>query len=127
MLNFNSILLFSEKPEELAGFYKKVFKSDPVMEGGGYTTFEVGNGYITVGPHDKVKGKSATPERIMVNLETEEVKDEFKRIKELGAHVVAEPYQMEGDESGSWIATLSDPDGNIFQLMTPWENGDMKN
>ena len=45
-------------------------------------------------------------------------REEFERIKAIdGAKVVKEPYEMQG----SWIATLSDPDGNYFQLMTPWE------
>lgn len=87
------------------------------MSDGGYTGFLVGNGFITVGPHDKVHGKAHDPERVILNLETREVKQEFDRIRGLGAHVVAEPYQMEG----AWIATLEDPDGNYFQLMTPWE------
>jgi predicted enzyme related to lactoylglutathione lyase len=127
MLNFNSILLFSEDPKALAAFYKKVLGSDPIMEMQDYSTFEIGSGYITVGPHDKVKGKNHNPERIMFNFETEDVKEHFEKMKSAGAHVVAEPYTMEGDESGGLIATLADPDGNIFQLMTPWKPEDMKN
>ncbi len=26
-----------------------------------------------------------------------------------------------GENTDGWIATFSDPDGNYFQLMTPWE------
>jgi predicted enzyme related to lactoylglutathione lyase len=26
-----------------------------------------------------------------------------------------------GENTGGWIATFADPDGNYFQLMTPWE------
>ena len=36
-------------------------------------------------------------------------------IKALGAKVIRAPYQM----GEGWIATLADPDGNFFQLMTP--------
>jgi len=54
----------------------------------------------------------------MFNFETSEVKTEFERMKGLGAKVIAEPYQM-GDGRGHWIATLADPDGNYFQLMSP--------
>jgi predicted enzyme related to lactoylglutathione lyase len=116
MLNFNSLLLFSEKPEALAAFYKQVFTTKPVWEGDGYTTFAVGQGYITVGPHSEVKGKSKEPARIMFNLETKEVKEEFERIKKIGAHVIKEPNDE--DEMGQ-IATFADPDGNYFQLMPP--------
>ena len=47
------------------------------------------------------------------------LKEEFDRIKKLGAEVISEPYKM--GEGNFWIATLADPDGNYFQLMTPWD------
>lgn len=120
MLNFNSILVSSEHPKELADFYQKVFQKEPDMNEGGYTGFLVGKGFLTIGPHDKVFGKSADPERILINFEISDVKGEFERIKALGAEVIAQPYQM-GKEHQAWIATFADPDGNFFQLLTPWE------
>lgn len=118
MLNFNSILVFSENPEELANFYEKVFDKKPEMKMEGYTGFQVGVGWVTIGPHDKVKGKSGSPERIMFNFETEDVTGEFERIKELGAKVIAAPYGPKEEPDGK-IATFEDPDGNYFQLMSP--------
>ena len=58
-----------------------------------------------------------SPIRIILNFETKDVKGEFSRIKALGTTVIAEPYEM----SGAWIATLADPDGNYFQLLSPWK------
>ena len=83
-----------------------------------YTGFMVGKGFVTIGPHDKVKGKSPNPERLLLNFETDDVKKEFERIKELGATVVAEPYAP-GEAEEMFLATLADPDGNYFQLATP--------
>jgi len=120
MLNFNSILVFSETPKELGDFYRKVFEKDPEWNEGGYSGFQVGSGFVTIGPHDKVHGKSTNPERIMFNLETEDVKGEFERIKGLGTQVIAEPYSP-GEEPEGTVATFADPDGNYFQLMTPWK------
>jgi len=125
MLNFNSILLCSENPTALSEFYKKVFDKDPEMNEGGYTGFLVGTCFMTIGPHDKVKGKNATPERVMFNFETTEVEKEFNRIKELGATVVAEPYHP-GEMESAMIATFADPDGNYFQLITPWDQDQKK-
>ena len=119
-LNLNSILVFSEDPKKLAGFYQKVLDRKPDWDHHGYFGFIAGKTAITFGPHDKVKGISKNPERIMLNFETKDVKKEFARIKKLGAKVIAQPYQMDMEGSG-WIATFADPDGNIFQLMTPWE------
>lgn len=121
MLNFNSVLIFSEDPGKLRDFYKKVFQKEPDMEEGGYYGFSVGDAFITIGPHDKVIGKNKNPERIMINLETKEVEKEFERIEKLGAKVIAKPYSM--DETEEYlIATFADPDGNYFQLVSPWES-----
>lgn len=122
MLNFNSLIIFSENSEPLAAFYQKVFQSVPIWNEGGYTTWKVGDGVITVGPHSEVHGKSKNPERMMFFLETKDVKEEFERIKELGATVIKEPYNPEEDPaSGGLIATFADPDNNYFQLATPMD------
>ncbi len=119
MLDLNSLLLFSEKPSTLVEFYKKVFNSDPSWSGGDFNGFKVGSGFLTIGPHDKVHGKNTNPERIIFNLETEDVKAEFDRIKKAGgATVIKDPYQP-SEEQNMWIATFADPDGNYFQLMSP--------
>lgn len=118
MLDFNSILIFSEHPQELVSFYKKVLSMEPGWEGGDFVGFKVGNGYITIGPHDKVKGKNSNPERLQFNLETTEVEKEFERIKKLGTTVIAKPYHP-GEDSKAMLATFADPDGNYFQLVTP--------
>lgn len=120
MLDFNSVLVFSEDPKRLADFYKQVFQKDPDWSEGGYHGFKAGNGIITFGPHDKVHGRSANPERVLFNFETRDVKGEFERIRKLGAAVVAEPYNPGGDAT-MMIATFADPDNNYFQLVTPWE------
>lgn len=120
MLDLNSILVFSADPKKLCDFYKKVLQKEPEWVNQGYYGFSAGKTFLTFGPHDKVKGANRNPERMMFNFETRDVKGEFERIKGLGTKVVAEPYQM-GDEYDGWIATFADPDGNYFQLVTPWE------
>lgn len=120
MLELTSLLVFSEDPKRLSEFYEKVFQKDPDWEMEGYYGFNAGKTFLTFGPHDKVKGKNPNPERMMFNFETPDVKREFDRIKGLGTKVVAEPYQM-GEAAEGWIATFADPDGNYFQLMTPWK------
>lgn len=119
-LNFNSILLSTDNFDELVDFYKKVFKKDPEMADETYAGFMVGSAFFSIGKHDKIKGKNPNPDRILFNFETNEVKKEFERIKGLGAEVIKEPYTME-EYDKFWIATLADPDGNYFQLVTPWE------
>ena len=121
-MNFNNILIGSEDPQRLVDYYTKIF-GKPVMSDGGYTGWQIGSGFIAVGPHSEVKGKSAHPGRIIWNIETADVKGEFEKLKAAGAIVVREPYgfdEIPGAEN-AWIATLADPDDNYFQLMTPMD------
>lgn len=112
----------SENPKKLADFYKKVLQKEPDMVEEDWYGFSCGSCFLSIGMHDKVKGQSTNPERTIINFETKEVKEEFERIKAIGATVIKEPYSMGDEEHGeAWIATLADPDGNYFQLMTPWE------
>lgn len=120
MLTFDNILLSSGDYKKLVEFYGKVFDKKPDMEDGDYAGYMVGNFFLGIGKHDKVNGKNQNPERVLFNFSTKEVKEEFERISKIdGVEVIKEPYTMEG--WGGWIATLADPDGNYFQIMTPWE------
>jgi len=110
-------MIGTEHVEELAVFYEKVFEKKADMEDGGWYGWSVGSCYFSIGEHSEVKDKAKEPQRIMFNFETTQVKEEFERIKNIGATVVKEPYEMQG----MWIATFADPDGNYFQLMTPWK------
>jgi len=116
-MNFNSILIGSADPQRLVNYYTKLF-GKPGMEDGGYTGWQLGSGFVTVGPHDQVTGKNSHPGRLIWNIETPDVKGDFERFKAAGAIVVAEPYGFEG-QPDSAIATFADPDDNYFQLMSP--------
>ena len=120
-MNLSSLLIGTENPERLKEYYTKLF-GKPTWDEGGYFGWQIGSGFITVGPHDQVKGKNTTPGRIIWNLEAADVKAEFNKLKAAGATVVKEPYQM-GEEPGQqmWISTFADPDNNYFQLMSPME------
>jgi predicted enzyme related to lactoylglutathione lyase len=115
-VDFNSVLIGSEDPERLVAYYSKLF-GEPTFSDGGYSGWGIGSGWITIGPHSEVKGRSAQPGRIILNFETADVKGDFEKFKAAGATVVAEPYSFE--EQPGFIATFEDPDGNYFQLMTP--------
>jgi predicted enzyme related to lactoylglutathione lyase len=116
-MNFNSVLIGSADPAALAAYYTKLL-GEPGFADGGYTGWMIGSGFLTVGPHSEVSGQNAQPGRIILNFETTDVAGDFAKLKAAGAIVVREPYQFE-EMPGSWIATLSDPDGNYFQLVTP--------
>jgi predicted enzyme related to lactoylglutathione lyase len=115
-MNFNSILIGSDNPQQLADYYKKLF-GEPTMSDESYTSWTLGNGSISIGPHSEVHGKNAHPGRIIWNIESDDVRGDFDRFVQAGAIVVREPYNFE-EYPNMWIATLADPDDNYFQLMS---------
>ncbi len=117
-MNLNSVLIGSEDPRRLADYYTKLFGA-PAWDQDGYIGWQIGAGAVTVGPHDQVHGKNASPGRVIWNIECEDVQANFERMQGAGATVVREPYNPGGDGPGGLIATLSDPDDNYFQLMSP--------
>ena len=117
MLNLNSVMLGTKQPKELANFYEKVIgkPADMVDSENGFYGWQVGSAYLSVLEHSEMGGNAKDPGRVMLNFETSQVKEEFDRIKALGGVVIKAPYEM----GGGWIATLADPDGNYFQLVSP--------
>ena len=119
MLNLNSVMIGTMQPAILAAFYEKVFgkPADMVDHENGFWGWQLGGGFLGILTHSEMGGKTKDAGRIMLNFETPQVKEEFERIKAIGATVIKEPYSM-GEGEGA-IATLADPDGNFFQLMNP--------
>lgn len=120
MLNLNSVMIGTKQPKLMAAFYEKLLgkPADMVDTEHGFYGWQVGSGYyFSILDHSEMGGQTKDPGRMMLNFETSQVKEEFDRIKSLGATVIREPYNM-GSES-AWLATLADPDGNYFQLVTP--------
>lgn len=122
-MSLDTIMLGSEEPKKLADFYTKVLGApNPEWsdEENGWFGFQAGTGGLAIGPHSEVKGRNQQPGRIMLNFSASDVVGEFERIKALGAEVVAEPYEPGGGADGMKMCTFADPDGNYFQLATPW-------
>ena len=122
MLKLNCVMLGSDNPESLADFYGEVLQTKPAMQDDNMTGYMVGGCFLGIGRHDKVKGKSQNPERIIYFFETPDLEKEFDRIKAIeGASVIQGPYDPSGGDTKG-LATLADPDGNYFQLASPWES-----
>ena len=119
MLNLNSIMIGTKQAKVMAASIEKVLGQPAGMvdEEYGFYGWQAGATHLSVLDHSEMVGRTKDPGRIMFNFETPQVKEEFERIKALGGVVIKEPYEMEG----GWIATLADPDGNYFHLVTPME------
>lgn len=115
-----AVLLFSEDPKKLAAFYREKVGLKQTMEmeigeGEDAIAFEMaGSANVYIIHHSKVSGKNTQPERMMFNLEVDDIEAEFDRMKAAGVPVIAETYHVEGY---GLIATFEDPDGNYFQFV----------
>ena len=117
MLKFSNLLLGTDNLEQLVEFYTRVL-GKPTMEEGGFAGWGEAGAFFSIGHHSEVHAKSVDPARAIWAFETTDIKAEFERIKALGAQVIREPYELQG---GFWLATFADPDGNYFQLATPFD------
>jgi len=117
MLTLSSVMIGTKQSKAMVAFYEKMLgkPADMVDAENGFHGWRVGNAYLSILDHSEMGGLAKDPGRVIFNFETPEVKEEFERIKALGAAVAHEPYQM----GEGWIATLADPDGNYFQLLSP--------
>ena len=118
-MKLSGVMLGTENSKKLADFYTKVL-GKPGWQQNDWFGYNTGANLI-IGPHSEVKGTSQSPARIMMMFEVDDVKKEFSRIKAIGAKVIAKPYLPSKDSPDMWLATFADPDGNYFQLMSPWE------
>ncbi len=119
MLNLNSVMICTKQSEALAVFYEKLLgkPADMVDAANGFYGWQLGGSYLSVLAHSERAGVNQDPGRVLLNFETAQVREEFERIRAIGAGVIREPYQM----GNGWIATLADPDGNYFQLLNPMD------
>lgn len=117
MLNLNSVMIGTKQPQVVAAFYEQVLgkPADMADSAQGFYGWQVGSTFLSVMEHSEMEGAARDHGRVMFNFETPEVQAEFERIRGLGAAIIAAPYEL----GGGWIATLADPDGNYFQLVTP--------
>jgi predicted enzyme related to lactoylglutathione lyase len=108
----------SENPKVLGEFYRKILGVAPAWENDWGVSFQIGAGELLILQHDQVRGKNISPQRMFFDLKVDDVAAEFKRVVALGAVAVQEPYPFDEVGVKMVIATLADPDGNYFQLLS---------
>lgn len=118
MVQVVSIHINTDRPGEMGDFYKALLGVEPAWASEEITGFMVGNFRLEIAGHDQVSGRNEMPARLFFDLMVDDVRAEFERIVGLGAAVVQEPYDFAEGEMKLVIATLADPDGNYFQLVS---------
>jgi predicted enzyme related to lactoylglutathione lyase len=96
-------------------FYVDTLGLPPHSDRQGFVNFEWGSTRLTIGIHDQVQGLARDPLRLMINLAVDDIDKLHQRLVAAGTVCMRQP----GPEPwGGRVATYSDPDGNIVQLLT---------
>ena len=108
--------IWSEDVKNLLAFYRDVLGLKVGLESPGFVVLgELGAPALALGTHSEVHGRNTDPARHMVALWSDDVRTDWKRLKEAGVEFVEDPT----DYPNARIATLKDPEGNLVQLLEP--------
>jgi predicted enzyme related to lactoylglutathione lyase len=111
----NGVSVWGDDHKRLLPFYRDTLKLPLMFESDGFAVFgQPGGSTVLVGTHSEVHGPNADPARHIVTLGSDDIESDFGRLRDAGVTVIAAP-SMQGPEM--MIATLADPDGNLFSLM----------
>lgn len=102
--------------DAMARFYRDVLGLPVRTDRPGFVSFDWAGVRLTVTVHDGVHGRAADPLRIMLNLGVDDIHAVHARLVAAGVPC-RRPPEQEG--WGGWIATFTDPDGNVVQLLQP--------
>ncbi len=108
------LIIWTDNLDVLSNFYRDVLQLVPHSVKPDFISFKWGDTRLNIGTHSDIKGTSKDQLRIMVNLRVKDVRAAYNNLQERGIDFIRLPEQ---ENWGGWICTLSDPDGNIIQLV----------
>ena len=108
------VIIWTEDVQRLATFYTDILGLTPFSVRDDSVSFAWGDMRLRIAEHSAVRGCSADPLRVMLNLAVNDIHEAYDVIRGRGVDFFRQPEQ---EEWGGWVSTLSDPDGNTLQLM----------
>ncbi len=108
------IVIWTDNLESMAQFYRDILKLPVHSVHPDFVAFEFGDMRFSIGFHSEVSGPTKDPHRIMVNFATSDIRKLAEELKAKGVEFIRHP---ELEQWGGYIATFSDPDGNLIQLL----------
>ena len=108
------VIIWTEDLDRLVGFYRDTLGLTSHSVQPNFVAFKWGDMRLSIGRHSEVRGQTAEPHRIMVNLGVSDIRKAHESLKARGVRFTRPPEQ---EHWGGWVSTLSDPDGNTLQLL----------
>lgn len=116
--SLDAVMLSSEDSQKLADFYKEKVGLNCTMEfemgDKGEKGFAFENVKLYINQHSEVHGKTKEPQRVILNLETDDIEKEVEKLNNAGVKKIKDTYHVEGY---GLVATFEDVDGNYFQIV----------
>jgi predicted enzyme related to lactoylglutathione lyase len=107
------VSIWSSDLNNLLPFYRDTLGLSVILESERFVLLGQPNApALGLGSHSEVSGQANDPNRIMVGLNTDDIRGDAERLKKAGVEFVEEPNQQDG----LMLATLRDPEGNLVQL-----------
>ena len=108
------VTLWTGDLERMFDFYHDVLRLPLHSRHEDFIAFELGDVRFNIGRHSEVSGASKDPFRFMPHLGVDDIHSVAKRLTEAGVEFTREPEQ---ESWGCWVATFTDPDGKLLQLL----------
>ena len=108
------VIIWTENLERLLAFYRDTLGLKPHSLRPDFVSFKWGNMRLNLGKHSLVEGQAKEPHRSMINLGVKAIHEIHHALRDKGVIFSRLP---EREHWGGWVATFSDPDGNILQLL----------
>ncbi len=112
---FSGVTIWSEDLNNLLPFYRDVLGLKVAGESPGFVLLSGDQQDVptfALGTHSEVHGRNADPARHMVGFTSDDLKADWKRLKESGVEFIEDPTKYDD----MLIATMKDPEGNLVQL-----------
>src|SRR5437667_9499211 len=79
-IDFNSVMIGSEDPKRLVDYYTKIL-GKPAMSEGGYDGWQIGSGWITIGPHYDFKANNPSRGCLILYNASDDVKGDLGKFR----------------------------------------------
>jgi predicted enzyme related to lactoylglutathione lyase len=104
--------IWSEDLKNLLPFYRDVLGLPVRIDTPGFVVLGASPS-LALGTHSEVHGRNRDAARHMVDLLSDDVTNDWKRLKDVGVKFIEDPT----DYTNVRVATLEDPEGNLVQLI----------
>jgi len=108
------IIIWTENLENLLDFYELIFDSKVSKKKETSAYFIKNNFKFFIAEHSEVNGNSKDPNRVILNLETNDLEIEYQRLINAGVRFIRIP---EFENWGGKVATFEDPEKNRVNLI----------